>query len=89
MAASKLTPLALENLRRAAVVKRQTGQPWITSRHHADRPSLAALHARGLLDRQATRLGRNSADNSYRYRITLAGVDTLRAALGMPPRDAA
>lgn len=79
MTRSTLTPLAVENLRRAAMA--EIHRAGIISRSQADRPSLAALHARGLLSRTARREGRNAADNSYTYRLTQAGLDALRAEL--------
>jgi hypothetical protein len=75
-ARSTLTPLARQNLVRAALAV-QTGSGTIISRDQADRPSLAALHSRGLLCRSIRRQGRNAADNAYEYRLTLKGAELV------------
>lgn len=46
-----------------------------------ERPSLASLWRKGLLERRAHRLGRNSADNAYEYRLTDLGWETIQAAV--------
>lgn len=79
MAASALTDLARENLvrsvrawRRYEYLDETNSLRWIRSRSAGDRPSLAALHARGLLERRVVREGRNPSDNSYEYRPSSA-----------------
>lgn len=79
-----LTPLARENLVRAVRTWRKydylpegNALRWIRSRSNGDRPSLAALHARGLLERRTRRQGRSTADSSYEYRPTQQIIDAL------------
>jgi hypothetical protein len=76
-----LTALAVENLSRAVVARRNGGDGWIRSRTAGDRPSLAALHTRGLLERRVWRTARSDADRAFEYRITRAGMLELRDEL--------
>lgn len=81
---AKLTPLAVENLKRAAT-DLAAGGSGIIARRHADRPSLAALHTRGLLTRSVRRAGKSSADNAYTYHLSRRGLEALRELMGVRP----
>lgn len=41
---------------------------WHRARRSGERPVLANLHAKGLVERRAHRVGKSSADNAYEYR---------------------
>lgn len=74
-----LTPVALESLRACIAAARR--DEWHRARRHGERASLAALHARGLVIRQAWRGVEGDADAAYEYRAApavLAELDRRR-----------
>lgn len=92
MAAGKLTPLARENLSRAwaawqrgerSGLSSSSSLRYIRSRHHGDRPSLAALWSRGLLERRPTRGTADSRDAAFEYRISDAVLEAVARGRNM------
>jgi hypothetical protein len=81
---SELTPVAKDLLRRAARAE-LSGEPWIRAARNGERPSLAALSRKGLLERRERegRLYRNPADKAYEYRLAEVLRNELRRKRGM------
>lgn len=63
-----LTDVGRETL--AHVTREHFAGRWARARRHGERPSLAALHARGFLVRRAWRGVEGEADAAYEYRLT-------------------
>jgi hypothetical protein len=70
-----LTPVARETL--AHVAREHRAGRWARARRHGERPSLASLHARGLVVRRPWRGADGAADAAYEYRLS----DALAAAI--------
>lgn len=73
----QLTSTARESL--LHVAREHGAGRWARARRHGERPSLAALHARGLVARRAWRGVEGDAGAAYEYRLTQAGLEALRA----------
>lgn len=72
-----LTPVARETL--AHVARATLAGEWARARRHGERPSLAALHARGLIVRRARRGVEGSADAAYEYQLSAGMLEAVRA----------
>lgn len=76
-----LTDVAYESLRH--VLREHSAGRWARARRKGERPSLAALHARGLVVRQAWRGVEGEADAAYEYKLSKAGIEHLQAHLAL------
>lgn len=75
----QLTPVARQTLAHVARVHFAGG--WARARRAGERPSLAALHARGLVVRRPWRGVEGDADAAYEYRLAPGVEQALRAKL--------
>lgn len=75
----QLTDVARESMQHVARTHFAGG--WARARRAGERPSLAALHARGFVVRRAWRGVEGAADAAYEYRLSPGVEKALRAKL--------
>jgi hypothetical protein len=74
--AQTLTPVAKQTL--LHVARCTLAGEWARARRHGERPSLAALHARGMVVRRPWRGEDGAADAAYEYQLTPALLAELK-----------